>query len=78
MKKKKPIEPVYRAIGARLRYIRETLGHSQHDVAKKIGLTRVSIVNVEAGRQRILLHDIEKIAEAFSMTPRQFMKGIWF
>lgn len=73
----KPIEPVYRLLGAKIEVVRTTLGWTQLELAKKVGLTRTSIVNIEAGRQRILLHDVEKISTAFGMTPKMFLKGIW-
>ncbi len=38
---------------------------------------RASIANIEAGRQRILLHDVETLAKAFGTTPRALLKGMW-
>jgi transcriptional regulator with XRE-family HTH domain len=72
------LEPVYRQIGARVQSIRETLGWTQEDLAKKVGLTRTSITNFEAGRQRILLHDTEKFAKAFDTELRHLFRGIWW
>lgn len=60
-----------------MEHLRTTLGWTQEDLAKKIGLTRTSVVNIEAGRQRVLLHDIEKIAGAFGSTPKHLLRGIW-
>lgn len=71
------IEPIYGAIGARARYIRETLGLTQADVAKRIGLTRTSLVNFEIGRQRLMLHTIERLATALGTTPKHLLKGLW-
>lgn len=71
------IQPVYRAIGARIQIIRETLDMSQDSLAKKVGYTRVSIVNIEAGRQRLPLHQIEEIAKALATTPKNLLRGIW-
>ena len=70
-------EPVYRLIGAKIEALRTALGWTQADLAKRIGLTRTSVTNIEAGRQRILLHDVEKIAVAFQMTPRVLLRGVW-
>jgi DNA-binding XRE family transcriptional regulator len=36
----------------------------QVEVAKQIGLTRASLANIEKGRQKTMLHQINKIAEA--------------
>ena len=82
----RPIEPVYKAIGLRMRMIREALGLTQDELAKRAapitltgltGLQRTSIVNIEAGRQRILLHDVERIAAALGTTPKGLLRGIW-
>ena len=67
---KPDIEAVYLAIGARVRMIRETLGVQQDDLAKRIpGLTRTSIVNIEAGRQRTPMHKVAEIAAAWERHP---------
>ncbi len=63
--------------GARIQQLREALGLTQDDLRKKVGLTRTSIANIEAGRQRILLHDVDTFSKAFGITPRNLMKGIW-
>ena len=71
------IEPCYRALGARVQMIRQTLDMSQGELAKRIGYTRTSIVNIEAGRQRVPMHQVEEIAKALATTPRNLLKGIW-
>lgn len=73
----KEIEPVYRALGARVQMIRETIGMTQAELAKRCGYTRTSLVNFEAGRQRMPLHQVEAVAIALSSTPRNLLKGIW-
>lgn len=71
-------EAVYQALGARIRMMRDMLGIDQLDLATRIGLTRASIANVETGRQRIRVDQVEAIAKAFGTTPRALMKGIWW
>lgn len=71
------VEPIYRLLGAKIEQTRTVLGWSQQDLAKRVGLTRGSIANIEAGKQRILLHDIEKFATAFNMLPKVLLRGIW-
>jgi DNA-binding XRE family transcriptional regulator len=71
------IEACYRALGARIQMIRETLDMTQEQLAKKVGYVRTSIVNMEAGRQRVPMHQVEEIAKALSTTPRNLLKGIW-
>lgn len=73
----KKIEAVYGAVGQRIRYIREVLGITQETLGKKVGLTRVSINNIENGNQRITLHTIENVANALNTTPRHMLKGLW-
>lgn len=41
-------------------------------------MQRTSIANIEAGRQRLLLHDVEKFAAAFGTEARILLKGIWW
>jgi transcriptional regulator with XRE-family HTH domain len=72
-----PIQVIYKMLGLRIRSTREALGWRQQELAEKIGLTRTSVVNIEAGRQRLLLHDVEKIAVAFHVTPKHLLRGIW-
>lgn len=77
-KQTKLIEPVYRQFGAKVESLRTVLGWSQLDLSKKVGLTRGSIANIETGRQRVLLADVERFAAAFQTAPKQLMRGIWF
>lgn len=72
-----PMEPIYLAIGAKIVMMRTALGLRQEDIAMRIGWSRASVANIETGRQRILLHDIEKIANAFNTTPKHLLRGIW-
>lgn len=73
----KPIEPVYRQFGSKLESMRMALGLSQAELAKRVKLTRASVSNIEAGKQRVLLADVERFATAFGSTPRFIMRGIW-
>ena len=73
------VEAVYQAVAARVRMIREALGLTQDELAKRVkGLERASIVNFETGRQRIPMHKIEAVAEALGTTPKNLLKGIWW
>jgi transcriptional regulator with XRE-family HTH domain len=44
---------IRRRVGAKVREARKALGLSQGDLASRIGVTRTSIANIEAGRQSI-------------------------
>jgi transcriptional regulator with XRE-family HTH domain len=73
----KPIEPCYRLFGMKVEQLRSMLGITQQDLAKRIGVTRTSITNVESGNQRVLLADVERFASALGTTPKHLMRGIW-
>lgn len=73
-------DTLYREIGRRIRAEREALGFCQSDVATYVGLTRTSMVNIESGRQRLPLHALYAIAEAFGVSigcllPQNEMEG---
>jgi transcriptional regulator with XRE-family HTH domain len=57
-------EALYRKLGRKIRDARERSGLSQQRLADRLAISRASIVNVEAGRQRPPLHLLWKIAEA--------------
>jgi transcriptional regulator with XRE-family HTH domain len=55
---------LYRLIGAELAARRKRLRLKQAEVADQIGLTRASLANIERGRQKIMLHQIYRLAAA--------------
>jgi transcriptional regulator with XRE-family HTH domain len=57
-------DALYVEFGQRLRSFRERAGLTQHQLATFLGLSRTSISNVEAGRQRIPLHHVYALAGA--------------
>jgi len=56
---------LYKLVGSKVRAARERVrpSMSQNALAKKVELTRASIVNIEAGKQRAPLHVLSAIAE---------------
>lgn len=58
------IEDFYAHTGEKVRSARVAAGVSQDVLAQRIGLTRSSIANLEAGRQRIALHLFVAICQA--------------
>lgn len=56
---------LYRELGRKIRQARERSGEklSQEGLAHRLGISRVSMVNIEAGRQRAPLHVLWQIAE---------------
>ncbi len=49
---------LYQHIGSVVRKRREALGMTQAQLAEAIGLLRTSVVNLEAGNQRVPLHTL--------------------
>jgi transcriptional regulator with XRE-family HTH domain len=59
------IDELYRQVGRKIRETRERSGvYSQEKLAKRLKLSRASVVNIEAGRQHAPLHVLWEIAEA--------------
>ncbi len=66
---------LYAAIGMAIREARQDQQMTQEQVADAIGFQRTSIVNIEAGRQRLTLDTLYDIADvlqvqAVSLLPR--------
>jgi len=60
------IEDFYALVGSKVRSARVAAEISQEFLANKVGLTRSSVANLEAGRQRIALHLFAAIAHALN------------
>jgi len=56
-------DALYRGVGRKIRQTRENTHLSQNLLAKRLGISRTSMVNIEAGRQRAPLHLLWQIAE---------------
>ena len=54
----------YEATGARIRAARVARGLTQTELAASVGLTRTSVVNIEKGRQKMLVHTLHDFAAA--------------
>jgi transcriptional regulator with XRE-family HTH domain len=61
------VDGLYSEIGRRIKAEREALGFTQIDLAQEIGLTRTSLTNIEAGRQRLPIHVLYAIASALAL-----------
>ncbi len=48
---------------------RERAGITQEELARRVGLTRTSITNIERGRQKVLVHTLYAISEALNTSP---------
>lgn len=65
----------YEALGGRLRIAREVKGVTQGHLAKKLGLTRTSVINMEQGHQGIQLHHLVKITEYLGVSFQLLLTG---
>lgn len=71
------VERIYKELGKRIKIARRRVGMNQECLADRVGLVRTSVVNIEAGRQRILFHQIKNIAKALKLEPAILVRGIW-
>jgi transcriptional regulator with XRE-family HTH domain len=67
------VDELYEAIGDRIKAARALAKVTQTDLGRRIGLTRSSIANIEAGRQRVMLHWVFQIAEELGVEPRELI-----
>lgn len=70
------IEDVYRQIGVRIAHARRQAKMTQQEMADEIGLTRTSVVNIEKGRQKILVHTLLAIGRRLNITAVKLLEGI--
>ncbi len=61
------VERLCTEFGARVRAARKNAGLSPKAVASLVGLSRSSIANLEAGRQRVPVHVIWNLADALGV-----------
>jgi transcriptional regulator with XRE-family HTH domain len=67
------IKALYVDIGGRVRRARKQQGWSQLDLAHTVDLTRSSIANFEAGRQRPAVHVVLLIAQALKVPVEELL-----
>jgi transcriptional regulator with XRE-family HTH domain len=56
-------DELYCELGRKIRSVRERKRLTQGELAKRLGISRASVVNIEAGRQHTPLHLLWKLAE---------------
>lgn len=54
-------------VGWRIEQIRKNQSLTQEELSDKLGLSRVSIVNIEKGRQDLSLRHLQNICELFNI-----------
>ena len=67
---------IYSHIGRDLRKHREQKRLSQARLAEAAGLLRTSLVNIEAGRQRLPLHALYALCQALEIEPADVLPAI--
>ena len=61
-------EQFYQQIGKKIKRERNISGINQEELGRRVGVSRVSIVNIERGKQMPAIHVIWKIANALETT----------
>ena len=59
----------YKKLGARIKRLREKTGLSQAEFAEKIGISRVSVSQLEKGQRKISAEEITRISKLFNISP---------
>ncbi len=72
------VDQFYREVGSKIRAARlklkeEKIVLTQEGLAGCVGLTRTSLVNIEKGRQKLLLHTFAEIAVALGVEPADLL-----
>lgn len=65
-----------RRIGRLVAEARDRTGLSQADVAKRVGLTRSSVANIEAGRQRVHAARLAMLARVLCVDAGDLLSGV--
>lgn len=60
-------DEIYRLLGARIAMRRSELNLSQAGLALRVNMSRASVANVEAGRQRLPLHQVYRFLQALRL-----------
>ncbi len=55
-------------IAARLRSARQNAGLSQGQVARLLGLHRPTVTEIEAGRRKVAVHELKKLASIYRVS----------
>lgn len=67
---------IYAVLGKLVREHREGQGMSQQALAKRVGLSRASVANIENGRQRIPLHHLYRLAQALGVNAHTLLPDL--
>jgi len=59
---------IYKEIGLRIRFRRYDCGLSQEQLAERIGQSRPALTLIEAGKQKVAVHELIAIADALGVS----------
>jgi len=62
----------YRRLGELIKTARSHAGMTQLDLATFLGMSRISIVNIEAGKQKVQMHTLMEIANYLKLSVEFF------
>jgi transcriptional regulator with XRE-family HTH domain len=65
----------YGAVGNQIAILRKSRGITQEQLAAKILMTRTSVINIEKGRQQVLVHTLFDISRALQVPVSKFLPG---
>lgn len=66
-------EQIYAEIGRRISLLRRWRGINQATLAQRMRMTRVSITNAEAGRQKMPVWNLLQVAEILNVPPHVWL-----
>lgn len=64
---------LYIALGGLVRSRRTRARMTQDELARRVGMTRTSITNIESGRQKVQLDTLYDIADALDVSPESLL-----
>ncbi len=64
---------LYEALGRLVRSHRERAQLTQDELARRVGMTRTSITNIESGRQKVQIHTLYQIARSLEVSPNALL-----
>lgn len=67
------MKPLTKKLGEQLRKIRIQKGMSQGDIAKKLGVHRSYISGIERGIRNPTVKNLERLADALGVDPRNLL-----
>jgi transcriptional regulator with XRE-family HTH domain len=65
--------PFYASLGKRIAKVRTSRKTTQEELAKRLSLTRTSIINIEKGRQQVFVHTLTDLARALGVSPSHLL-----